>query len=448
MGSTSQAGNPAGKTSQMIDDDLEFTHEALAPLWRLAPPGPKDFYRHPAFVDFKAFCEQRFPAADRGMGFSFGLADALRGAGLPCLMSGSAVPPSLDEGTRSIVEAFRATAVRRRYLCPLDLADALPELQFGQASVRQCSPAELADLFDGTRLVRYFPNQRFDFARLAEFQWLVVEEQAPAPARAGQRAMPFLYENWSRDFGAIDPHAGSHPVPVIDALFGLLLAPWEDWHSLETDWRAFLVPWIHVATGDLFARPRPVPSADTLTWEDAAHQDYDGEMIEYERPVRIHLADEAESELRAFDGSWWCKIQTAMPSSLFETPVKHFLVRAAFSEGMDQIMAHMTAIEAALGLQSDFRQGGRPKGTRMSPSERLSKRVGVLLADPQAESDYGDLFETRSAFVHGRPIQGLVPSKDRNLARRLARRVTVALIDAANGPAGQTPRADFLNALA
>lgn len=376
------------------------------------------------------------------------MADALRGASLPCLIAETAAPSSLDEGARRIVETFEAASVQRRYLCPLDLADALPTMQFGPASVRDCSSAELDRLFDGARLARHHPGQPLDLFRLAAFQWLIVEEQLPVPERAGQRAMPFLYESWNRDFGAIDPHAGTHPGAVTNALFGLLLAPWEDWHSLETDWRGFLIPWMHVATDDLFVRPRPVPSADTLTWQDAAYEEDDGEVIEYERPVRIHLDDDAKTALARFDHAWWARIEAAMATSLFETPVKHFLVRAAFSEGMDQILAHMTTIEAALGLRSDFSQAGRPKGTRMSPRDRLAKRVAARLSDPQAGSDYADLFETRSAFVHGRSIQGTVPSKDRTLARRLARRVTVALIDAANGPAGQMERADYLNGLA
>jgi hypothetical protein len=432
----------------MTDNLLEQTKEALAPLWRLPSPQSKDLYRHPAFVGFKSFCEQSFPTADRGIGFSFALADALRSAGLPCLMSPPALPSSLDEAARNIVKTFEAISVRQCYLCPLDLADALPEMHFGPASVRNYSSDELSQLFDSHRLARYFPGQPLDARRLAEFWWLIVEEQAPVPARAGQRAMPFLYENWNRDFGATDPHAGTHPGPVTDALFGLLLAPWEEWHSMETDWRGFLVPWIHLATDDLFVRPRPVPSADSLSWEDAAYEDCDGETIEYQRPLRIHLDDDAERVLASFDHAWWAKIEAAQATSLFETPVKHFLVRAAFSEGMDQIMAHMTTIEAALGLRSDFKQGGRPKGKRMAPSGRLAKRVEALLGDHQAGSAYADLFETRSAFVHGRSIQRLVPSKDRTLARGLARRVTVALIDAATGSAGHLAREDYLNSLA
>lgn len=427
---------------------LEPIKEALAPLWDLTAPAPKDFYQHPAFAQFKSFCERTFLTADRGFGFSFGLADALRGAGLPCLMPDTAAPSSLDIGARRIIESFETAVVQRRYLCPLDLADALPAMQFGAAAVRNCSSLELDRLFDGARLARHFPGRPLDLPRLAAFQWLIVEEQVPVPERAGQRAMPFLYESWNRDLGAIDPHAGIHPGAVRDALFGLLLAPWEDWHSLETDWRGFLVPWIYVATDDLFVRPRPVPTADTLSWEDAFHQEEDGEVVEYERPVRINLDDDARTVLAGFDHAWWARIEAALATSLFETPVKHFLVRAAFSEGMEQIMAHMTTIEAALGLRADFNQAGRPKGTRMAPGDRMAKRVETLLGDPQAGSDYADLFETRSAFVHGRSIHGLVPSRDRTLARRLARRVTVALFDAAIGPAGQTARADYLNGLA
>jgi len=62
----------------------------------------------------------------------------------------------------------------------------------------------------------------------------------------------------------------------------------------------------------------------------------------------------------------------------------------------------------------------------------------------QAGSDYSNLSETSRAFVHGRSITGLLPSKDRTLARR----VTMGLIDGANGLAGQVARADYLNGLA
>ncbi len=128
--------------------------------------------------------------------------------------------------------------------------------------------------------------------------------------------------------------------------------------------------------------------------------------------------------------------------------MKHFLVRAALSDGMDQIIGHMTTIEAALGLQSDFSNKGRPKADKMGATARLTKWVGALLSDPQAGLDYAALFETRSAFVHGRSLPGAISSADRNRARSLARRVVLALIDAATGPARLCDREDFLKTLA
>lgn len=432
----------------MSDDTLARTEAALTSLWSIAPPGPSNLSQSPAYMAFKQFCTDNFPAADKGMGFSFGLSDALRGAGLPCLMSEPCLASTLEEGARAIVAAFGATTVRRTYLCPLDLADTLPPMVFGNATVRRYSPDELATLFDAARLARYFPSHAFEASDLAQFQWLTVQEIVPVASRAGQRALPWLYESWNRDFGAFDPHAGAHPGLVADAVFALLLAPWEDWHTLETNWAGFTIPWVHLVTDDLFLRPKPVPSAGTLTWEDAAFQDHDGEMIEYQRPVAVPLDDVAQPILAACDQSWWGLIEAAAATPLFETPVRHFMVRAASSDGMDQVMAHMTAIEAALGLQADFSKKGRSKHDQISATARLAKRVAILLGDAQAGQDYADLFELRSAFVHGRPIAGQISGKNRTLARRLARRVVVALVDAANDLDGALPRAEFLNRLA
>src|SRR3546814_20678946 len=73
--------------------------------------------------------------------------------------------------------AYRRTTTLRRHLCPLDLADELPPLSFGNARVEQFGADELASLFDAARLARNFPNQILDVKRLAQFHWLVVEEE-------------------------------------------------------------------------------------------------------------------------------------------------------------------------------------------------------------------------------------------------------------------------------
>jgi hypothetical protein len=95
-------------------------------------------------------------------------------------------------------------------------------------------------------------------------------------------------------------------------------------------------------------------------------------------------------------------------------------VRAFCVEGVDEFLAHITTIEAALGLQSDF-----PGATR-----RMVKRVTTLLGALTDGDSYRHLFDLRSCYLHGRPMDE-IPTKDRLLAHRLARRVVNGIADAA-----------------
>lgn len=427
----------------------EAMRAVLEPLWALKPPGPDKLYQDPAFLALKAHCEAIYPSAAPGLGSAFALADALRALGLPCAVKLLAVggPGDLGVAAVRLVEALEATTITRRYLCPLDWADTLPELTFGQATVRSPSAAELAQLFDAQRLTRLFPAQELEIGRLAQFHWIIVEETVPIKDGLAERAFP-MFGMMQKDLGEIEVHAGEHGPALTDALFGLLLAPWEDWHSSGSgNWRAFKIPWVHVETGDLFVRPKEVPSADLLSWQ-PAERVKDGELLEVEVPLYVSLWDEAEAALPQLDQSWWARLETASGTALFSTPIKHFLVRAFFSDGMDEIMAHMTTIEAALGMHEDF-TGPLPAGIKkMAVNKRLAKRIERLLGDAQLANDYRALFELRSKYVHGRAILGKVPSADRAKARRLARKVVTALIDAANGPAGQARREAYLWSLA
>ena len=125
---------------------------------------------------------------------------------------------------------------------------------------------------------------------MAQFRWLVVEEEVTLDPRPEARAAPFMYMTLDRDFGEADPHLGRFPPAVERALFFLLLAPWERWSMMqEVDWRGFRLPWIYTADDDLFIRPSPPPSADSLTLEPWIVQSEWGEDIELERPTVLPL---------------------------------------------------------------------------------------------------------------------------------------------------------------
>lgn len=96
-------------------------------------------------------------------------------------------------------------------------------------------------------------------------------------------------------------------------------------------------------------------------------------------------------------------------------------------------MAHITVVEAALGLVEDYPRKGRPKPTvlpNIRSVGRLSCRLVALLKDEAVETTLDRLFELRSRFVHGRAMES-VPIEALISARRLARRVAAALLDLA-----------------
>ena len=58
--------------------------------------------------------------------------------------------------------------------------------------------------------------------------------------------MPVLFTDMRQDFGRIEPHKERFPFVIEDALFFLLLAPWEDWSRMpQVDWRGFRIPWVY-----------------------------------------------------------------------------------------------------------------------------------------------------------------------------------------------------------
>jgi hypothetical protein len=173
------------------------------------------------------------------------------------------LPP--DEAVERLDKALRRTDVRRTYLCPLDCADEIPDLTFGPNRVCGVSADELSH---ADRLKRISSAWQFDAKRFASFRWLLIEQRAVLDRKPGARALPMFYINFETDFGEIEPHKRKFDASVEDALFALLLAPWEDWVSYrDVDWRAFRIPWVYSVNDDIFVRPLQPPSADSLSWE-------------------------------------------------------------------------------------------------------------------------------------------------------------------------------------
>ncbi|WP_327195114.1 hypothetical protein [Sphingomonas sp. LH128] len=294
-----------------------------------------------------------------------------------------------------------------------------------------------------------FQGAGFDADRFSEFHWLVVEEDVVLDKEPEARAVPVLFMDMREDFGRIEPHKGRFPSALEGSLFFFLLAPWESWSTMpEVDWRGFRVPWVYTVDSDIFVRPSSPPSADTLNWEDRVYDDGYGGTVEVERPLELRLSDEAKTEVTVWDQHRWAMVEQAKRTVLFETPIAHFLVRAFLAEGVDEFLAHITTIEAALGLQSDYQKNLRISSDRhkgMRATNRMRGRVAGLLGERRYADQYETLFNVRSAFLHGRAMNA-ISTGERVLARSLARQVVEALI-LATQTGTISSREDFLDDL-
>ncbi|MBY3249925.1 hypothetical protein [Rhizobium laguerreae] len=411
---------------------------AVERVWTIPADRSTDVGKTPEFIELEEVCSSLYGEGK----CTYALDNALRSLGVPCALGAGrqhlVVAPTA--AAEALHDAFVRKTVNRRYLCPLDLADDLPSFDFGPNKAGKFTSAELAVLLDADRLHRHFPAYELPLKDYAQFRWLVVEEEVAITASPNGRAIPFLTVNVSTDFGEIDPHVGRFPKAVEAALFFLLLAPWEDWVQYqEVNWRAFQLPWIHTVDDDLFSWPKTPQNSTTLSLQPDIVFDARGTEIDLgEKPSVLPLNDGFETMLAEYDEKAWAAVVHARATALFETPIIHFLVRAFVADGMDEIMAHMTTIEAGLGLVSDHKKALRRNRNHQNvpPRDRVAARLGALLLDPHCIAHYQQLFELRSAFVHGRGGLSLISTAQRLLARNLARRVAQNLVTAAQGFSG------------
>jgi len=420
MMSSSFAGRPS---AQLID--------AMEGIWELPDSSRKNLTETPLYAQLLDAIAPNC-AEVRKMFGGISMSSALAGLGLPCGLPASKkhlAMPARDAADR-LHAALEATSFARFHLMPLDLADGLPGAHFGNAMVGRLTMAELRELVDLDRMERIHPEVSFDLYEFSQFHWLVVREEVPIARGPGGRELFRFSFDPQEDYGRIEPHRGRYPEAVETALFWLALAPWEIWADApHIEWRGMQIPWLYSVDHDLFSIMKRPPSSDTLTWEDRIAHEADGRPVEISQPVAMWLSDGSEDALTEHFAGRLQAISQLPQLQLFQTPVAHFFTRAFLADGIDEFMAHLLAIEAALGLPGDYKRkssSGVSTHGGLGATERMCARLAALL-DVQAASDYRNLFELRSTFLHGRSMQA-IPAGLRIRARTLARRVVDGLV--------------------
>jgi hypothetical protein len=328
----------------------------------------------------------------------------------------------------------------RTYVVPLDRApENLPRAEFGPCRIERLSEAELADILQTAALERHCRGH-VDIGKFSQFKWLLVNESVDIQPAAQRDIRTRIWSTTLDGFGLVDVYRRCFPPIVERALMTLLLHPWEDralYASFDT-WKPFDVPWIYAANSDPFEAPRPVPDFTSLSWRPYATPE--GDIIEHDQP------DSREFEEIVFDNyetecrTTWTTLEMVCPLEqiccpAFNPLIEHFLLRAWREEGIDQLIMHMTAIDAAIGNRELNKN--RPKEKKyVGLTKALGARMCALLSDPNAGSQFDTLYDRRSEYIHGRlGAEGEIKIEDLNSARRMARRVARGVLEyAVNHP--------------
>lgn len=324
-------------------------------------------------------------------------------------------PPAV---AAELEHAYVAGTTETFTLLPLDLIDGLAPVEFGPWRIREFSQSEFEQFIGLEKLRR--SGQAFvpDVERLHMLNWLVLRREAMPWF---QRSATIFNFDLSQ-VGVVDPFPRVFDPDVERGLFVLSLYPWEEKFSdSSTPWQPFRVPWTYTVSKHAFRLPPRAPDPEVLNWTLAGNPDEEP----FEVPAVMHYFDEKDRTLlQGTLTKYWGLLNLVSPLGnhplkAFNPLIEHFFLRGFLEGKIDQLIWHVTAIDAAVG-----------KGAANAAST-LARRVQALTGDAgMAERFKGVHYRRRSELVHGKHLTDReLRESDLADVRRAARTVVTNLIE-------------------
>jgi hypothetical protein len=317
--------------------------------------------------------------------------------------------------------AFRTGATTVTHLVPLQFFEiSSARLAWSDLELRRFSQPELDTLLDNKTNEIFFPYARVDTSKLEQYWHLRVTDTVNAePTDLG--GSPFIKSHVRISYSRF-------PAVVEQALQQLALYDWQIWPSKERprqyeQWHGPSLPdlpFVLTATDSLLRRPSRCPDLSTLVTEPFIDSQTGEELGEV--PARGLYFDAAETEsLREFLSRNAELLHTVAPHSdryAFVYTALGFLVKAFTTEGIEQLLWHMTAIEAILGQKGE------------ALVQLLKRRIANVIGGSTTQrkslrKQFDALYGFRSDLVHGnstgtaKVYEGHL-SEARDIAREIA----------------------------
>jgi hypothetical protein len=299
-------------------------------------------------------------------------------------------------------EAFESKSVTITYIAPLELVTfALDSIDFGQFQIRRCSRGELDALFQNSIRQVFYPWAAVDSSVLEEY-WLLFAHETVAAAE-------FNDCDWNMT-SRVGICYSEHPPAIQTAMRQLALFNWgsNQWGAVpieprpteRSEWDGPFLPPIPFAirlSDSLIVAPTKPADLGDLSSEPIFVPETEEQVSE--QPTRHMSMDAAETErFRSFLRRTTELLETIKPYCehwRFVDTALSFLLKAYTTKGLEQLLWHMTAVEAVLGQQK-----------KVGLTKVLSRRVSNILGTTAQECDefrgrFKGLYSFRSDLVHG-----------------------------------------------
>jgi hypothetical protein len=312
------------------------------------------------------------------------------------------VRPNPAEVAEALLRDGQATEDRVVFLAPLEgMGFTKTEMDFGDFQILQPN-AEQLELLLGMPANRiFYPYAATSTKRLTDHWYIRCE------MREG-RKLGHTYDPLALVFGGPVLPEYTHLPPRIEAPLKSLILWDEQPYGLGIDsWIGFIsIPFVIIAQDNPFKAPRPAPPIGHFRFYQPIM--IDDEEIGEEPGRLIDLAAEDTIRFEVFIREVTVQLQKIRSRGEPWEFVDHglnYLLKGFFSDGLDQLIWHIVALEAFLG----------EKDSDISLTEQLSKRVAAIHSGDSGRSEaaskeFKNLYKIRllsqkclvlSARIHG-----------------------------------------------
>jgi len=401
------------------------------------------------------YCDPSFPK-DRMVSSSPGVESWKEGLGTFFRTSGVYLElargacPSPDQVLERLESELRKEACKITYLALLDGINlAKDDVEFGHFRLRFYDVNALKEEVGYGSKAIFYPHTLKHFSRLADHYFLVATEEAKPGIEAillmsldpVWDEMPTFdlphkrgaKPNHEKEDMRFEPQwVPGFPREVEKGLTRLALYDWRpcagrnERNNGVDDLRGWFAPRVAAIitlTDDLFQPPGSLPDAPGVS---VPIVDNDGREIIEEPPEFILEEQETEDlahALTEFDRAF-SRLESVREAE-FVRNAAGFLLKGFVSRGVEQVLWHVVALEAALG---EHRKDESITGI-------LRRRLGVILGDTEQSCKrirkaFDDMYAWRSKVVHGTPPGARIPGRIFWQARFFARAATAWAIQA------------------